>query len=296
LSILVIFNPCAAAGRSETLWPRISAALASRAVRFEMLATRHPGHATELVAAADLAGIDGVVAVGGDGTLFEVLNGLYARPAVSRVPLGLIPVGTGNAFARDLGLTPSDWSAGVDIVARGRSRSVDVGRVSTQAEEFHFLNIIGMGFAVDAGLTARKLKFLGNAAYTMGSLWQILKLGSYPLDIEIDGRRWTGDNVFLEVSNSRYTGTSFLIAPQARLDDGLLDLTLLRPCSRRRLLRLFPTVYSGRHVGFEEVETCQARHVRINGPAGMPLAPDGEFRGSTPVDIRCLPGDLQLFC
>jgi YegS/Rv2252/BmrU family lipid kinase len=296
LRILVIFNPRAAAGRSSRLRARIEAALGERGVAFELLSTRGPGDATELAASADLANVDGVVAAGGDGTLFEVLNGLYARPADSRPALGVIPVGTGNAFARDLGLEPGDWRAAVDIVARGRARAVDVGHVSTGAESYHFLNIIGMGFAVDAGLAARRVKFLGNAAYTVGTLWQVLKLGSYPLDIEIDGRRRTMDNVFLEVSNSRYTGTSFLIAPRARLDDGLLDLTLLRPCSRLRLLRLFPTIYSGQHVQFEEVESCRARHVRVHGPADMPLAADGEFRGTTPFEVRCLPGDLQLFC
>ena len=270
--------------------------MAARGLRPEFLQTASAGHATELVAAAELRDFQGLVAVGGDGTLFEVVNGLYRRSDGARIPLGLVPVGTGNAFARDLELRPGAWREGVAVIARGRTRRVDVGRVSCPGDEFHFLNIIGMGFAVDAGLAARKLKFLGNAAYTLGTLWRVLRLRSYPLDIEIDGRRQRQDNVFVEVSNSRYTGTTFLIAPHARLDDGLLDVTLLRPLSRRRLLRLFPTIYTGAHVQFEEVRTCRARHVRIRAPEGMPLAPDGEFRGRSPVDIRCLPGDLELFC
>jgi diacylglycerol kinase (ATP) len=205
-------------------------------------------------------------------------------------------VGTGNAFARDLGLLSSDWRKAVDILANGSTRQVDVALVRTGSDEFHYLNIIGMGFAVDAGLTAKKLKLLGNAAYTLGTLWRVLQLKSYPLEIEIDGQRISEDNVFVEVSNSRYTGTTFLIAPGALLDDGLLDVTLLRRLPRRRLLRLFPTIYTGRHVDFEEVGTYRASHVRINAPAGMMLAPDGEFRGTTPVDIHCLHKDLELFC
>ncbi len=112
--------------------------------------------------------------------------------------------------------------------------------------------------------------------------------------MELDGQRIEQDNVFVEVSNSRYTGTTFLMAPQARIDDGLLDVTMLRRLPKLRLLRLFPTIYSGRHVRFEEVETQQVRHIRIESPGGMLLAPDGEFRGHTPVDIHCLHRDLEL--
>ncbi len=258
--------------------------------------TRSCGHAKQLVADTDLTEFDGVVAAGGDGTVFEVLNGLYEHEPVQRVPLGLIPMGTGNAFARELDLFPPDWIKAIDILAAGRTRLVDVGFVSCSDDQFYFLNIIGMGFVVDAGLAARKLKFVGNAAYTLGTLWRTLKLNSYPLEIELDGEMLEQQNVFVEISNSRYTGTTFLMAPDARIDDGLLDVILLRKLSRWRLLRLFPTIYQGRHIGFDEVETRQVRRLRIHSPAGMMMAPDGEFRGRTPVDIQCLHQDLALFC
>jgi diacylglycerol kinase (ATP) len=205
-------------------------------------------------------------------------------------------MGTGNAFARDFGLMPSNWPDAVRLLAAGRTRQVDVGKAVCKGDQFYFLNIIGLGFAVDAGLAARKLKFVGNAAYTLGTLWRTLWLKSYPLVIECDGERVEQDNVFVEVSNSRFTGTRFLIAPAAEIDDGFLDVTLLRNLSRIRLLRLFPTIYKGRHVDFDEVETRRVRHLRILSPANMTLAPDGEFRGRTPVDIQCLHKDLDLFC
>ncbi|MEE8495604.1 MAG: diacylglycerol kinase family protein, partial [Xanthomonadales bacterium] len=263
MKLLLIFNPHAASGRASRLLPQIRDGL-ERVASIELVLTRHAGHAVELVAAADLGAFDGVIAAGGDGSLFEVLNGLYRKEAQHRVPLGLIPVGTGNAFARDLGLMPGDWQKGIDLIARNQLRRVDVGRVQTRSETFHFLNVIGMGFAVDAGMTAKKLKVLGHAAYTLGSLWETIKLKSYPLHIEIDGKNIRQDNVFVEISNSRYTGTSFLIAPDAQIDDGLLDVTLLSGLPRRRLLRLFPTIYSGRHVRYPEVSTFQARQIRIH--------------------------------
>jgi diacylglycerol kinase family enzyme len=115
------------------------------------------------------------------------------------------------------------------------------------------------------------------------------------LRIEIDGRLTEQENVLVEISNTRYTGTSFLIAPSAQMDDGLLDATLLRNLPRLRLLRLFPSIYSGRHVDFEEVTVIQGKRIRILAPQGYPMVADGEFRGQTPVEISCLHRDLAIF-
>jgi len=296
LKLLVIFNPRAAHGRSANKLTAIRARFESLGINAEFVPTSHPGHATELVGASALQAFDGVVAAGGDGTVFEVLNGLYQHPKPQRVPLGLLPIGTGNAFARELNLQGDILGHAVDILQRGNTRRVDVGCVETAEKCFHFLNIVLMGFAVDAGLTAQKLKFLGEPAYTLATLWRVMKLKSYPLLMEIDGMERNSDNVFIAISNSRYTGTHFLIAPSAKLDDGLLDVTTLERLSRRRLLRLFPSIYSGRHVQYPEISTCKARQISIRSPRGLLLGPDGEFLGRSPVEIRCLPQDLAIFC
>lgn len=291
----MVFNPHASFGRAARLLPALRAALRPFAV-VEVLETRGAGDAVERVARADLSAFDGVLAAGGDGTLFEVLNGLYAHPPQRRVPLGLVPVGTGNAFARDLGLMPGDWARGVGIIRSGTVRRVDVGRVSCgEDSSYHFLNIVGAGLPVDAMRTAEHVKSIGRSAYSLAALWRVLLLKTYPLVVEIDGDRIEQEAVFVEVSNTRYTGTSFLMAPSARYDDGLLDVTLVRRLPRRRLLRLFPSIYSGRHVEYPEVLTRQARCVRLLAPRGLQLAPDGEFRGSLPATIECVPGDLAIF-
>jgi diacylglycerol kinase (ATP) len=183
----------------------------------------------------------------------------------------------------------------VGLIRAGRLRPVDVGRVQTPFESYYFLNIVGAGLPVDAMRMAAKLKFLGNSAYTLAALWRVMKLKSYPLTIEIDGKTIEQDSMFLEISNTRYTGTTFLMAPDAVLDDGLLDVTLLGKLSRYRLLRLFPTIYKGHHVRYEEIHTCKVREIRITSPADLGLAPDGELRGCTPATVTCLPRDLQIF-
>ncbi|HLF31819.1 MAG TPA: diacylglycerol kinase family protein [Xanthomonadales bacterium] len=293
--LLLVFNPHASSGRAERVFPAVLRALDAKGMGYDILRSENPAQAIEQLAQRDLGAYEGVVAAGGDGTVFATLNGLYRKERKDRKPLGVIPIGTGNAFAHDLDLQPGDWGKAVDLLATGKHRLVDVGRVTTATAQFHFLNIIGMGFAFDAALTAARLKRLGKGAYTLGSLWQVLKLKCHPLRIEIDGRLIEQDNIFVEVSNTRYTGTSFLIAPAAQMDDGLLDVTLLRNLPRLRLLRLFPSIYSGRHVNFAEVTVFQARQIRILAPSGYAMAADGEFRGETPAEICCLHRDLAIF-
>jgi diacylglycerol kinase (ATP) len=206
-----------------------------------------------------------------------------------------LPIGTGNAFARDLGLQPGDWKPAVELIRRRQPIRVDVGRVETPRDTYHFLNIVGTGLPVEAMHTAPRFKWFGRSAYSLAVLYRIINLKYYPLVIEIDGETIEEDGIFVEISNTRYTGTSFLIAPQARFDDGLLDVTFVRRLSRARLLRLFPTVYKGEHLQFAEVSTFRARRVRITAPAGLSLAPDGEIRGSLPASITCLAGELEVF-
>jgi YegS/Rv2252/BmrU family lipid kinase len=272
----------------------IRAAFEQYPVETKWLETKGQGYATALVRDADISQFDAVIAVGGDGTVFEVLNGIFSHPHASRPALGIIPMGTGNAFARDLDLFPENWKDAVSRICNGCFKQVDVGEIESETDTFHFLNIAGLGFATEAGLTARKLKFVGDAAYSLGTLWNVMRLKSYTLNIKLDGHQHCQENVLLEVSNSRFTGTSFLIAPDALIDDGLLDVTLLRKVSRLRLLQLFPTIFKGNHVHFEEIETYRVKEIEVSAPAGMLLTVDGEFRGKTPVRIRCLPGALKL--
>lgn len=294
LKLLLVFNPHAAAGRADDLMGPVQQAL-GRFADIDTHRTTGPGDAIPWVANADLSRYDAVLAAGGDGTLFEVLNGLYGNPAEKHPPLGVIPVGTGNAFARDLGLAPGDWERGVELVEAGATRAFDVGEVESASGTFHFLNIVGAGLPVDVMRFTDRLKVLGRSAYTLGTLWKAMQMRCYPLRIELDGRRLERDCLFVEIANTRYTGTSFLIAPGAEPDDGLLDVILVSRLPRRRVLQLFPSIYEGRHVEYEEVETWQAREVRIVADEPLGLAPDGEIRGEMPVTIRCLHRDLAVF-
>lgn len=292
--LLLIFNPNAGSGRAQKTLPLIKNHLKKNNQAFEVFMTDYSGHAKELVTDADLKEYQAVIACGGDGTLFEVVNGLMSHPADQRIPLGVVPVGTGNAFSRELDLMPSDWEKGLNIVLKGNPKSIDLAHAQCADTDFCFLNIIGWGFAVDCGQTTLKVKKLGKISYTLATLWETVKLKKHPITVTLNGERSDEELVMLEVANSRYTGTSFLIAPDAKIDDGLLDVIMLKKISRPKILRLFPTIYTGKHIHYKEIESHQVKTITIETQAPMPLMPDGEFIGQTPVTISCVPKAIQL--
>lgn len=294
MHVLLVYNPCAANGRAARVLSRVRELFSTGGVDPEVVLTKAPGHATRIVRDAELSRFDGVVAAGGDGTLFEVVNGYFENRGERRPPLGVLPVGTGNAFSRDIGLGTGAVEAAVDLISRGHHRPIDVGRFTTGGQTHHFLNILGLGFVSDVGERASRLKKIGNLSYTVGVLLELVSLSSYRLTIEIDGEVLERENIFCEISNTRFT-SNFLMAPTASIDDGLLDVTLLGNASRTRLLKCFPRIFTGEHIHLDEVETFKAKKIRIDTTQAKVLAPDGEVFGSTPVEVECLHRSLKVF-
>ncbi len=292
--LLLIFNPNAGSGRAQKVFRLIENHLNQIQQTFDVLITQYPGHGQSLVTSTPLTDYQAVISCGGDGTLFETVNGLMDHDESNRPPLGIIPVGTGNAFSRELGLLPSDWKKGLNIILRGQVKSVDLGHVKCVDESFYFINIIGMGFVVNCGKSTLKIKKLGKISYTLATLWETIKLKKHAVHVEIDSELLEDDMVFIEVANSRYTGTSFLIAPDAKIDDGLLDVIMLKNISKTKILRLFPSIYSGKHINYPEFETRQVRIITITTKQPIPLMPDGEFIGKTPTTISCCPNAIKL--
>lgn len=287
MRLFILYNPHAGAGRAKKLLPKVKEAFENRGITPEFYLTSYPSHGTEIIQNLDFSDYDGIVAAGGDGTLFECVNGYFRNTAEHFIPVGVLPVGTGNAFARDLYKDTADWEEAVDVICGGKTRKVDAGSFIMQDKTFYYLNILGLGFVADVTETAYKLKQFGNVAYLLGVLYQTLFLKSHSLKLTIDGTVYTRDNIFVEVSNTRYT-SNFLMAPDAEIDDGYLDVTLLGACSRIKLLKSLPTVFDGTHVDLDIVETFRAKKITIETEPAKILTPDGELIGSTPVSVSCL--------
>ncbi|TQV72315.1 diacylglycerol kinase family lipid kinase [Aliikangiella marina] len=294
MNLLVIYNPHAASGKARKLLPHILSYIKQAGLNATLLTTEYSGHAVELVSHKNLNEFDAVVASGGDGTLFEVLNGYQKNPAKDKPPLGLIPNGTGNAFMKELRLHRADWRKAIDIIARNQTRSIDIGRFETEGNSYHFINIVGMGFVSDVAESAVSFKWMGNAAYTVATLRNLVKLQSQKMIIEVDGKKFERQGVFVEVANSTYTGTTFLMAPKAKLDDGLLDVIILNDITKFRMLKLFRSIYDGSHIHYDEVEYLQAKSIKIIEEKPGQLIPDGEVLGKTPVAFECLPNAIEF--
>lgn len=292
--LLIIFNAHAASGQADKLLPNIEFYLSKLKINYDLNKTGRPKDVQTLITQTELDRYSAVIAAGGDGTLFEVVNALMRIRPECRLPLGVIPVGTGNAFSRELGLKPAEWRKAIDVIKAHKPKPVDVGKVQTSDQLYYFINIVGIGLVVNIGQTTQKIKRIGPASYSFAALWETMRIKPNKIKLTIDGQVIEDELVFVEVANSRYTGTSFKIAPAAIINDGLLDVVLLKPISRWRILNLFPTIYSGRHIEHSEIETYQAKNITLTSKVPMALMPDGEFIGHTPATISCEAGAIQL--
>jgi diacylglycerol kinase (ATP) len=294
MKVLLVYNPCAGHGNAGKILPQVEATLIDNDIEFDLHLTNYPGHGVEIVQNADIASYDGLIAAGGDGTLFEVINGYFKNTVDVSIPIGILPIGTGNAFARDLEVDNINWKEAVKIIADGKTRKVDVGKFNSHGQDYYYLNILGIGFVADVTRIAHKIKFLGNISYTLGVLYRTIFLSTDNMSIEIDGQKLERECTFIEISNTRYTA-NFLMAPGALIDDGLLDVTIAKKLSRRRLLQCFPKIFTGEHVHLPEIETFQAKSIKIESAKPKVLSPDGELIGITPVEIECLKQAIKVY-
>lgn len=295
MKIFYLNNPASGHKNGIKFFPKIKDALSKRNIDYDSIQTEYAGHGTEIIKDIDFENYDGIVVSGGDGTIFEMLNGYFANRSVKKIPVGVIPIGRGNAFARDLDLVPERWEDAIGAILSGRTKKVDVGVFTTEGKKYYFLNILGFGLVTDIAATAQKLKIFGDLSYILGVFHRTIALESFNLKMEMDGKIFERENVFAEISNSRYTGRDFLMAPSAKIDDGLLDVTLLNKLSRVRVLQCLPKIFTGTHVQMKEVETFKARQIKIETIPAKTLTPDGQLMGATPIEVECLPKALEVF-
>ena len=293
---LAVVNPAAGGGRCRKRSERALAQLREAGVDLDIRETNKPGHATEIVRDAAARGHRRFLSVGGDGTAFEVVNGLFPRAdAEPDAPvLGLVPLGTGNSFLRDFGI--SDAEGAVAALLRGTDRPCDVVRTVHADGVLHYLNLLSVGFSARAGsLTNRRFKRLGAFGYVLAVLACTARLRHAEIPIRVDGgppdsRRC----VLLSFSNSRYTGGTMMMAPKADPTDGALDVIRVGPLGRMRLLGAFPRIFRGTHMALRDVEQSRARRVDFEGGADLDAMVDGEVLHLVLRSIEVVPAALRV--
>jgi diacylglycerol kinase (ATP) len=305
-STLVIYNPAAGSGRVREQWNDVENALRAAGVDFISVATAAPLEATTLAreAAQKYAA---VVSVGGDGTLHEIVNGLLqASKEAETIPLGFIPLGNGDDFAKvippetPIGGKPFSWQTAVQKIARGETRLYDAGRVTINQPQpesgqspHYFINSLDVGFGAQAILNLNSVpRFLkGFPAYLAAVFKTLIDYPVLHLRIQIDDQApFEQATVMAAITNGRCFGSSFWVCPEGRADDGFFDVTLAQNLSRTAILKLIPKLMKGTHMQEPVLSMHQARRVVLESTNPLIVEADGEipYREAQRIEVDIL--------
>lgn len=291
MKTLFIINPVAGGGRGLRTWQAVEQALVRRGLAYEYRFTEGRNAATELAVQARQNGYDTVVGVGGDGTIQEIVNGLIGPNGECPAALGVIPGGTGNDFSKMLGY-PRDPEGALNVILDGKVRRFDVGRANGR----YFINIAGVGFDAEVAgfLNQRPKRLPGALMYVYGVLAVLLRYRPAPLTIDLGGEVLERRCLLVSVANGPSHAGGMKMCPEARPDDGVLDLCVVGNLSRLQTVTLLPKVFSGRHTRHPEVKLYTARKVRITSDEPLYVQADGEIFGRVPVEVEIVPGVLRV--
>lgn len=282
-----IVNPVAGGGRALEMFERIKMLLYERGVGFSYSSTCEAKGAIQLANKAYSEGERLIIAVGGDGTVSEVVSALYDKPDVT---IGIFPFGTGNDFARALGM-PCEVEELVKLLLSGNIRKIDLGL----ANGTPYINVAGLGFDVDVLLNTDKYKkrFRGMLPYVFGIVNTMFKLNRIPVKVLAGDIKWEGRMLICAVGNGRYMGGGMDALPTADPSDGLFDVCLIESVNIFTFVRLLPSFIKGKHLGKKPCRYFRASEVTIDC-APRPLQLDGEVGLSSPVTFKILPSVLRI--
>jgi diacylglycerol kinase (ATP) len=293
---LAIVNPAAGGGRSLKLLGPALQRLRAGGIEVKVAETRAPGEATEIAREAYGSGIRNFIAVGGDGTSYEIVNGLYPQAlGAERPTLAFLPLGTGNSFLRDFSDRGVEY--GIESLLARRSRACDVLRLRHRTGTIHYINLLSMGFTADvATLRGRRFSSWGELGYLTSIFLTLARFKRRPFPVRVDHADSFDSRpcLFLTFNNSKFTGGTMMIAPQAEIGDGLVEYVRWGPIGRLGLIRNLPGLYDGTHIEHPLAERNAVRRVEFNldGPADVMV--DGEVLTLHCQQLDVLPGALNV--
>jgi YegS/Rv2252/BmrU family lipid kinase len=302
LKTRVIFNPRANRSHNAALAYDLRQ-LADAYGGVDWVMTESPGHGTHLAIEAGRLGYERVVALGGDGTIQEVVNGLMQLDAAMRPALGIVPVGSGNDFVKGIGVA-QDATATLAfrrVVSGEHVRIIDVGyaRLGDRPERY-WVNVLGIGFDAAVTLQSQRTNLRGFSMYFVATLRTIIENYEAPqMDIDIDGERWSQRIQMLTIGNGTREGGGFITTPAAQVDDGLLHYTMFSPVSRPMMVRLIPEVMRGTHERFAQVRMGTLKSIHLHADRALLIHTDGEMIATYPdhvleVEAGVIAGAIRL--
>jgi len=289
-------NPAAGGGRSRKLLGPALERLKAGGIEVKVAATRAAGEATQITREAYARGVRKFIAVGGDGTSYEIVNGLYPEALRGDRPtLAFLPLGTGNSFLRDFSDRGVEYA--IESLLAGRSRPCDVLRLRHRAGELYFINLLSIGFTADvATLRARSFSGWGELGYLTSIFLTLARFNRRPFPVRVEGDGGFDNRrcLFLTFNNSKFTGGTMMIAPKAEVDNGLVEYVRWGPIGRLGLIRNLPTLYDGTHIEHPLAEHKGVRRVEFDLDQPVDVMVDGEVLTLHCEEIDVLPGALNV--
>lgn len=296
---LIVLNPHAAGGRAGQVWLALEPYLWQELGELIVAVTDRPEDVAAQLDKARDAGISRVISVGGDGTNHALVNALIAHnahtPGLEPMVYGNLPVGTGRDWARGIGLPYNDPQAAARQIAHAPLRPLDIGQISSENGEDYFLNIASVGMSSRAVEKVEAVKRRRRWTFLKATLETVLELPTRAVEVTLDGQPWyDGRTSLLVVANGTTFGHGLKVAPNARMDDGLLDVLVVRDVSRWTVLAALKSVYAGKHLTNPAIRYTQARTVHVYAPGGVGLEMDGEPAHGERMTFSLRPGALQV--
>ena len=293
---LAIVNPAAGGGRTGKLLGPALEKLRAAGLKVESRETTALGHATEIARKAWAEGWRRFISVGGDGTSYEIVNGLFPQADSSEAPtLGFLPLGTGNSFLKDFSDKGLDYA--MESLMTGRSRKCDVLRLRHQSGVLHYINILSIGFSADvATLRERRFSAWGELGYQTSIFICLARFRRRPFPLKVDGEANIDRRpcLFLTFNNSKFTGGTMMIAPTADTNDGLIEYVRWGPIGRVGLIRNLPGLYDGTHIQHPLAEVRKVRRIDFELNAPVDVMIDGEVITLNCQSLDVLPGALNV--
>ncbi|AOT70478.1 diacylglycerol/lipid kinase family protein [Geosporobacter ferrireducens] len=281
MSILFIVNPVAGKGKSLEFAAYIENTLKEKGIDYAMKFTTLKGEAEHIAKEAADGTYEKIVAVGGDGTVYEVINGLAGGTAA----LGVIPSGTGNDFVKTMKISPKLESA-LETVLNGEITAIDCGKVNGR----YFINVASIGLDAEIVKKTEEMKkyIPGPTAYMAGLFKTLFQYRLQDVEIVIDDWVYKGKITLVAVGNGKYYGGGMKVVPSAKIDDGYFTVCLIKPMSKFKMLRLLPTIFSGDHIQESEVIILKGKKIRVSSKDPMILNTDGDISGTTPAVLEII--------
>ena len=293
---LAIVNPAAGGGRARKLLGSALQRLKAGGIDVKVATTRGPGDASKIARDAYSRGARHFIAVGGDGTSYEVVNGLFPQALTGgTATLGFLPLGTGNSFLRDFSKGGVDYA--IESLLSERSRPCDVIRLRHKGGEIYYINLLSIGFTADvATLRARRFSGWGELGYIASIFLTLARFNRRPFPVRLNGDAQFDARscLFLTFNNSKFTGGTMMIAPKAEINDGLVEFVRWGPIGRLGLIRNLPGLYDGTHIEHPLAERKAAQRIEFNLDAPVDVMVDGEVVTLHCEQLDVLPSALNV--